>query len=281
MEIKKIIITAVFSVIAFLLIFPLSLVLLLLPFFANNDILLSFLAGYLAIFIICLTLFVILKLALKQIRYAFLGVGLFFAIIAIFYGIGRARQINTVKINTVNKVIAELNVKESVAKQAVIEITDFQDYPTFDSKGVLTKINFKITFTSNTTADMGIYPGISLLANHYTSGQEFRFSLDANNAKYGDINRDKHGANTVFAGRNEVEFGVSNFMAKIGQYTVGNNGRFEVKTGFQINHSDPYGFGQGNATSIDNVVDKTGKVTVDTSVNKLGNVYLTRYYKIR
>lgn len=195
------------------------------------------------------------KVILREWKYVIVGfLVMIITVISIFL-------INSYRMNKFFRGLsAELNQSIALSKQTQITISNFEELPTYDESQRLINISFRINFTSNTTADMNLTPLIRFKGQHITGG-EFPFGFDPTEVVF-DNKTESYSSESFFkieAGRpHEIVF-VLKDLSKGAEYMSYQPGNFQVGIIYSIHIIDKLGFGQGNATLIEDIIDKTGK----------------------
>lgn len=173
----------------------------------------------------------------------------------------------------------ELDQAIEIAKKTQIQITNFEEIPTYDSANNLVKISFKIGFVSNTTAAMNIFPNVRFVGEHIKGGDNFLFDIDPSDVMFDNksVPQGTNGYKTSYrvvqvdAGKShEVTYVFEDFNGIL-QWVTSKPGHFRVSTGYSVHINDPMRYGQGNATFIDNVV---GRYLVNDESNLGGRSYM-------
>ncbi len=253
-------IVIIFSILTiFLLTVPIIRLVALLPIFRLISFFPGQAEGYATIpglFLILLMSTLVVKFLFKKWRYVLTSFSVMTLTLAAMFIVGQYRT---------NKFFQglynETNQAIEKSKQTQIIITNFEETPTLDNSQNLEKISFKFDFISNVVADMNIAPKVRFNGKH-VAGNDFLFWYDPTRVKFnGEIkNFDilKSFYSVMANEPQKIEFIFDN-LSSGREYMVDLPGHFEAGIIFSIHVSDPLGYGQGNATEINNIVDKSGK----------------------
>ncbi|MEK7611165.1 MAG: hypothetical protein AAB486_02175 [Patescibacteria group bacterium] len=161
----------------------------------------------------------------------------------------------------------ELNQAIQQSKQAQITITDFEEIPILNNSQNLEKIIFKVRFVSNITSDMNIFLHVGFRGKDI-QGDDFTFGFDPTNVTFDGKTFEFNFDSFYKIEKNkshEISFSFGDWGKKIVggvgamEYMAMAPGDFDMKINYGVHVSDPFGIGQGNATVINNILDRTGK----------------------
>ncbi len=255
---KFLIVTVISSLIVIFLTLPIVKVISRFPLFQQINFFPGMAESYAIIpslILIFMTTLTVIKITLKKWKYVLVGFLVMFLTIISMFLIGSYRT---------NKFFRglhrELNQSIDMSKQAQITLTNFEELPGYDSSQKLVNISFKINFISNTTADMNITPKIRFKGQHI-NGNEFLFWFDPTEIIY-DNKSEPYSYKSFYqieANKPHEMVFTFNDLSKGVEYMSDKPGYFEVGIIYSGHTSDPLGYGQGNATLINNIIDQTGK----------------------
>lgn len=221
-------------------------------------------------------MFITVKMFFKEWKYPFAGVITFFIVLSIVI------VVNSNKANEATKKFEqEINEKINISKSTSIQILSFEEKPIINNNK-LKKISFEFKFISNNNLDMNISPLVRFDAYRDAITDNTVISREWPDLTEVVFNAKKNGfddQNDFFTVKaNEVNT-IKFIFADLNKIRTTFPGTFDVGIIYSIHISDPYGFGQGNATLINQIIDKTGKAEyADFAWEKLH--FTTREYKV-